>query len=266
VQAYVYGAWRGAAAIARRLGHLARARTLDDKADALRLRFDAQFYDAALGSYVLALDGAKQPCRVRTSNAGHALLTGIAFTERAPAVVATLMSGALFSGWGVRTLGTTERRYNPMSYHNGSVWPHDNALIAAGFARYGFRAEAAHIFEGIFAACCHIDLYRLPELFCGFARQRSRGPTFYPVACAPQAWAAVAPLSLMQSSLGLRFDPALGQIAFDRPTLPGFLDDAVLRGLSLGNATVDVAVRRTGEAVVVEVLQRDGGVSVIVTQ
>ena len=195
VQAYVYGAWRAAADIARRLGQPARADALDARARMLRARFDACFFDAELGTYVLALDGAKKPCRVRTSNAGHALLTGIAMPERAGAVVASLMDGASFSGWGVRTLATSEARYNPMSYHNGSVWPHDNALIAAGFARYGFSDEAARIFEGLFAASTYIDLRRLPELFCGFARQRTRGPTFYPVACSPQAWAAVAPLS-----------------------------------------------------------------------
>src|SRR6185369_71596 len=131
--------------------------------------------------------------------------------------------------WGVRTIAATEARYNPMSYHNGSVWPHDNALIAEGFARYGFRRETARILEGLFAAAIHIDLRRLPELFCGFPRQRSQGPTSYPVACMPQAWSAAAPLSLLQSCLGLRFAAATKEIVFDRPGLPAFLDEVVLR-------------------------------------
>src|SRR5262249_43166002 len=162
-----------------------------------------RFFDEELGAYALALDGAKRPCRVRTSNAGHALFAGIAFPRRVPQVVKTLMGSASFSGWGIRTVASTEARYNPMSYHNGSVWPHDNAIIAAGFTRYGFRDEAARIFEGLFQASTFIDLRRLPELFCGFPKRRGSGPTFYPVACSPQAWAAGTPLSLIRSCLGI---------------------------------------------------------------
>ena len=265
VQAYVFGAWNAAGQIARLLGDGARADALDARAQALRARFDACFFDEALGTYVLALDGAKRPCRVRTSNAGHALLTGIAYPERASAVVASLMDGASFSGWGVRTVATTEARYNPMSYHNGSVWPHDNALIAAGFARYGFREEAGRIFAGLFAASDYIDMRRLPELFCGFARQRSRGPTFYPVACSPQAWAAVAPLSLMQSSLGMGFDPGGNRIAFARPALPPFLDEVVLRQLGLAEARADVAITRQAGDIVVKVLRQSNGLEIAVS-
>ena len=144
--------------------------------------------------------------------------------ERAAAVVAALMASSSFCGWGVRTVASTEARYNPMSYHNGSVWPHDNALIAAGFARYGYRREAAKVFEGLYSASTYLDLRRLPELLCGFPRKKGRGPTFYPVACAPQAWAAAAPLSLIQSCLGLTFDPAAPRITFSEPVLPAFLD------------------------------------------
>ena len=125
------------------------------------------------------VSGRERPCRVRTSNAGHALFTGIALPARAERVVADLVQPSFFSGWGIRTVATTEARYNPMSYHNGSVWPHDNAMIAAGFVRYGYRAEAARIFRGLFDASTYIDLKRLPELFCGFPRLRSHGPTFY---------------------------------------------------------------------------------------
>ena len=265
VQAYVYGAWRAASAIARRLSLDADASAFDGKAQAIRQRFDRQFFDEALGGYVLALDGDKRPCRVRASNAGHALYSGIAFPERAPAVVATLMASSSFCGWGVRTVASTEARYNPMSYHNGSVWPHDNALIAAGFARYGFRREAAKVFEGLFSASTYVDLRRLPELLCGFPRNRGRGPTFYPVACAPQAWAAAAPLSLIQSCLGLTFDPAGPRIAFSEPVLPAFLDSIVLRGLRVGGAVADIALRRSNRRVVVDVLDRRGSVTVVTT-
>jgi glycogen debranching enzyme len=152
-----------------------------------------------------------------------------------------------------------------MSYHNGSVWPHDNALIAAGFARYGLRSETARLFEGLFAAATYIDLRRLPELFCGFPRQRSRGPTFYPVACAPQAWAAAAPLYLLQSSLGLSFDVDRMQITFDAPTLPTFLDEVVLRNLPVGEGAVDLSLRRSGGHVVVDALGRSGPVRILTT-
>jgi glycogen debranching enzyme len=152
-----------------------------------------------------------------------------------------------------------------MSYHNGSVWPHDNALIAAGFSQYGFRREAARIFEGIFAVSTYIDLRRLPELICGFSRQRAQGPTSYPVACMPQAWAAAAPISMIQSCIGLAFDADLAQITFHEPVLPSFVDEIVLRGLSVAGGSADVALRRTGRSVVVDVLERHGTIRVLAT-
>jgi len=259
VQAYAYGAWRAGATIARRLergeGEIA---TMTRRAAELRTRFDQAFWDEDLGTYVLALDGEKRPCRVRTSNAGHALLTGIARPLRAARVVEGLMKPSSFSGWGIRTLATSEPRYNPMSYHNGSVWPHDNALVATGMARYGFRAEAALIFKGLFEASTYIDLRRLPELFCGFPRLRSHGPTFYPVACSPQAWSAAATLSLVRSCLGIGFDPENDYVIFDQPVLPDFMDDVTLRQLSLDNSKIDVRLARAGAQVAVNVLARDG--------
>jgi Mannosylglycerate hydrolase MGH1-like glycoside hydrolase domain len=167
--------------------------------------------------------------------------------------------------WGVRTVAATEARYNPMSYHNGSVWPHDNALIAAGFARYGFKREATRIFEGVFAASTYVDLRRLPELFCGFVHRRTQGPIFYPVACMPQAWAAVAPLFMLQSCLGLGFDLNRSHVTFEGPVLPDFLGEITLRNLALDGATVDVALRRSGLQVVVDVLDRRGSVRVVTT-
>jgi glycogen debranching enzyme len=260
VQAYAYGAWRAAAAMAKRLKRRDdKVRGFTRRAEELRRRFERAFFDEELGTYVLALDGDKRPCRVRSSNAGHALLTGIASRERAERVVRDLMQPSSFSGWGIRTIPATEVRYNPMSYHNGSVWPHDNALIAAGMARYGYRAEAAAIFRGLFEASTYIDLRRLPELFCGFPRLRSHGPTFYPVACSPQAWAAGATLSLVQSCLGLGFDPDAGVVIFDEPVLPDFVEDATLRQLALGDGRLDVRLGRVNRAVAVAVLARSGG-------
>ena len=264
VQAYAYGAWRAGAAIARRLKRREdEVAAFTQRASELRARFDQAFWDEELGTYVLALDGDKRPCRVRTSNAGHALLTGIARPSRAGRVVEGLMTPSSFSGWGIRTVASTEARYNPMSYHNGSVWPHDNALIAQGMARYGFRAEAAAIFKGLFEASTYIDLKRLPELFCGFPRVRSHGPTFYPVACSPQAWAAAATLSLLRSCLGLGFDPENGYVIFDQPVLPDFAEDVTLRQLGLGNGGIDVEMSRANAQVAVRVLSRHGGIRAI---
>ena len=265
VQGYVYAARRAAAAIARRLGLDDRAAVLERQAEELRVRFDKAFWDEALGTYVLALDGDKRPCRVLTSNAGHALFTGIAFPERAASVVRNLMSSASFSGWGVRTVASSAPRYNPVSYHNGSVWPHDNALIAMGFARYGFFREVARVFQGLFEASIYIDLRRLPELFCGFVRLRSQGPTFYPVACTPQAWAATAPLSLLQTCLGMGFDHVTRSVTFDRPVLPPFLDQVMLRRLAVGDSQVDVLLNRVGEEVTAHVVDRRGDIRVMTT-
>lgn len=263
VQAYVYSALRSAAHMAAAVGDAALSADCAARATALRQAFDTAFFDAELGSYVLALDGDKRPCRVRASNAGQALAFGIAYAARAPAVINTLMSPASFCGWGVRTVAETEARYNPMSYHNGSVWPHDNALIAYGMRRYGYAAEAARIFEGLFAASTYIDLRRLPELFCGFARRRRQGPTFYPVACSPQAWAATAPLFMLEASLGLSFDPEAGAIAFHEPLLPPFLEEVTIRNLGVGEARCDVAI--SGRQSIVHVLRRSGELKVQVT-
>jgi glycogen debranching enzyme len=265
VQAYVYGAWQAAAEIFRRLGRPERAAKFLARAEGLRRAFDTSFFDEELGTFVLALDGNKQPCRIRSSNAGHALFTGMAYPERATQVAKTLMSASSFCGWGIRTIASTEARYNPMSYHNGSVWPHDNAMIASGLARYGYRAQAARIFEGLFASSTYIDLRRLPELFCGLSRQRAQGPTFYPVACSPQAWAAAAPLLLLQSCLGLDFEPNAQIISFNEPQLPSFMNEVILRHLQVGNGSADVAIRRSGRSVVVDIVDRRGEVRVLTT-
>jgi glycogen debranching enzyme len=200
---------------------------------------------------------------VRASNAGHLLLTGIAAPGRAARVVGELMHSRSFNGWGIRTLASNEARYNPMSYHNGSVWPHDNALIALGMATSGYRPEAARIMNGLFDAALYIDLKRLPELLCGFARRRSQGPTFYPVACSPQAWAATALHATLAACLGLSFNPAAGEVVFDRPRLPAFLDAVTLHNLVLGEARISVVLRRSGDEVAMNVLRRTGSIHAV---
>ena len=199
---------------------------------------------------------------MRTSNAGQVLFSGIAAPDRAEAVMRDLMRPSFFSGWGIRTVAREERRYNPMSYHNGSVWPHDNSLIAAGFARYGHKSAIDRVFKGLFDAATYMDLRRLPELYCGFQRGRQRGPTLYPVACSPQAWAAGTPLLLLQSSLGLEFDPDRNEILLRKPRLPSFLEEVTLRNLRLGQSTVDLMVRRHGTDVSLQTLRNEGHIKV----
>ena len=220
------------------------------------------FWCADLGTYALALDGEKQPCRVRTSNAGQVLFSGIAAPDHAEAVMRDLMRPSFFSGWGIRTVAREEHRYNPMSYHNGSVWPHDNSLIAAGFARYGHKKAVNRVFKGLFDAASYMDLRQLPELYCGFQRGRERGPTLYPVACSPQAWAAGTPLLLLQSSLGLEFNPHRNEILLRKPQLPPFLEEVTLRNLRLGQSTVDLLLRRHDDDVSIQVLRNDGKITV----
>jgi glycogen debranching enzyme len=248
------------------LGDPAASTILMQQAEALRERFEAAFWCDDLSTYALALDGAKKPCRVVASNAGHALLTGIANPGRACRVAETLLGAGCFSGWGVRTAAVSVARYNPMSYHNGSVWPHDNALIALGFARYGLKTEVLKIFRGMFEAAGHMDLRRLPELFCGFPWRRLNAPTLYPVACSPQAWASASVFALVQASLGIDFDPEVGEIRFDRPVLPEFLDQLHLRGLQTRDGEADVLFRRYGGDVAVNITRRQGNVPIVVTR
>lgn len=261
VQGYVYAARLAGAEIAAALGDADRAAALSAQAAALRARIEDVFWCDELGMYALALDGEKRPCRVRSSNAGHLLLAGVPGRDRAASVADRLMQSAFFSGWGIRTIASGEARYNPMSYHNGSVWPHDNALIALGLSRYGYRRHAARILDGLFHACIYIELRRLPELVCGFPRRRSQGPVSYPVACAPQAWSAAAQLSLIQSCLGIGFDLAARTVVFEHPVMPPFLEEIVLRNLAIGDARIDVKLMGAGSNVAMQVLSRTGEIS-----
>ena len=266
VQGYVYAARRAGAALAAMLGDPKRAAQLRRQAEELRERFEQAFWCENLSTYALALDGDKQPCRVRTSNAGHCLFTGIAGPERARRVARTLLGPESFSGWGVRTLAASERRYNPMSYHNGSVWPHDNALIAQGLARYGLAEPALQIWTGLFEAALHFDSHRMPELFCGFAQDPGEGPVPYPVACAPQAWSAASVFLLLQACLGLEINAREARISFTRPQLPASLGELRIHNLEAAGASVDLVLVRHEHDVGVNVLRRDGDLQVLVVK
>jgi glycogen debranching enzyme len=264
VQAYVYAAKRHAATFARLVGHAERAKELLRQAEALQRRFEEAFWCEEIGTYAVALDGDKRMCKVRTSNAGHCLLTGIASPEHARRVAQGLVEKEFFSGWGVRTVGSAERRYNPMSYHNGSIWPHDNALVAMGMARYGFKQEALRILSGLFDASRFLDFQRLPELFCGFVRRPAEGPSLYPVACSPQAWAVASVFMVLQACLGIEIDGLEGRITFSNPQLPDFLQEVLLRNLAVGNGSVDLLLQRHAQYVSISILRKEGPVELVV--
>jgi glycogen debranching enzyme len=263
VQALVFAAWRAASRLAAVLGEPARAAELAARAESLRQRFEERFWCEELATYALALDANKRPCEVRTSNAGQCLYTGIASPDRAARVAAGLLDDASYSGWGIRTVAANEMRYNPMSYHNGSVWPHDNALNAAGFARYGLKREALQVMTGIFDASLFFDLHRLPELFCGFARRAGESPTHYPVSCSPQAWASGAALLLLQSCLNLRILGTESRLRFGSPILPPYLQAVWIRGLRIRGAVVDVTIERHGDDTAISVPRKEGDVEVL---
>ena len=262
VQGYVFAGKRLAARCALRLEKRKLAQELEAEAQRLADRFEEAFWCDELGTYALALDGDKQPCKVRSSNAGHLLFSGMIREDRARRVAADLMRPHFFTGWGIRTVALGEARYNPMSYHDGSIWPHDNALITLGLARYGLKHSVEQVFKGLFDAATYMDLRRLPELFCGFRRERHRGPTLYPVACAPQAWASATPFTLLEAALGLEFDAARNEIRLRNPRLPAFLNEVILRQLRLGAATVDLRITRHGDDVSLEVLRARGKIQV----
>lgn len=262
VQAYVHAAKQGAALLARMLGEHDYANVLESSAQTLREEFEKHFWCENIGVYAIALDGAKRPCRVRTSNAGQVLFCGIASANRAARLAETLMAPEMFSGWGVRTLAADAPRFNPMSYHDGSVWPHDNALIALGLGRYGFKRAASAIFCGMFEASCHMDLMRFPELFCGFSRRRGIAPTLYPVACQPQAWASAVPFALLEACLGVVCDYERRELRFNDPFLPRFLEEVRIRNLTLGDGSADLCLRRTDKGTEVAIVAQSGDIAI----
>jgi glycogen debranching enzyme len=263
VQGYAYAAWKGAAELAALRGDERSASDWLSRAEKLRVRFEKEFWCEDLGTYALALDGKKRPCRVRTSNPGHCLFAGIVSHDRAERVCATLMEEASFAGWGVRTVATSERRYNPQSYHNGSIWPHDNALIAAGMARYGYTTAARRILTAMADLSEAVDLHRLPELICGFPRRGREYPTLYPVACAPQAWAAGAVFLLLAATLGVHIDAPARRISFSRGRLPDTIDWLRLTDLAVGDARIDLRFERHPHDIGATVLRREGQIEIV---
>ncbi len=264
VQGYAYAARKGAAELARKQGLAELAEHLTQQTSALKQRFEQAFWVEELGTYAFALDGNKRQCRVTVSNPGHCLFTRIACPERARRVAEGLMNDNVFSGWGVRTVGIREARYNPMSYHNGSVWPHDNALIALGLAQYGFTSYALRLLESMFEASLHFEFQRLPELFCGFRRRVGDGPTLYPVACSPQSWAAGAVFMLLQACLGITVCGTTPCIHFRDSYLPAVVDQVLIENLTVGSSKVSLIIRRQAHGVGIDVIRREGEVEVAV--
>jgi glycogen debranching enzyme len=251
VQGYAYAAFGAVAELAERRGEPEQAAHWRARGEALRAAVEARFWVEEQGYYALALDGEGRPCRVRASNAGHLLFAGLPTRERAGRVAAQLLAPPFNSGWGIRTLATGQARFNPMSYHNGSVWPHDTALCVAGLSRYGEREGVVRLVSGLFEAAVGGFDMRLPELFCGFGRSAGAAPIAYPVACLPQAWSSGAVFMVLQACLGLRIDGWGGTVHVDRPRLPIGIDRLTVRRLVVGGATVDLTFQRVGDRVAV---------------
>jgi glycogen debranching enzyme len=266
-QGYVYYAKRRLAEIYRQAGEEERAERLSRDAEKLRKKVEEHFWDDELDFYVLALDGEKRPVRVVSSNGGQLLFTGLPSPERARAVIRRLISRDMFSGWGIRTLSNKEDYYNPMSYHNGSIWPHDNALILKGIKRYGELEAFQAVVNGLTEASMHMENMRLPELFCGFKRKRFDEPVPYPVACSPQAWSSGCLFLFLQSALGLEPDAARGVLYVNRPFLPSLINRVELKKLRVGEAELDLLFQRTETGTTsFSVLRKKGDIRVVIEE
>jgi glycogen debranching enzyme len=265
VQGYVYAALVAASRLARMLGD-STADALAERAARLQQEFDAAFWCDDLDCYALALDGSKRPCKVVTSNAGQCLWSGIALPHRAVRVAERMLQPDMFSGWGIRTVSSQAIRYNPAAYHNGSVWPHDNALVALGLARYGLKAHAVRVLEAMLDTSEHMEMQRMPELFCGFTRHGGSGPTLYPVACSPQSWASAAAFAFLQAVIGLSVTTDPARVVLAQPMLPQCLDEVVIEHLRVGEHRVSFTVHRHAENVGVHVVERTGDVEVVVVE
>jgi glycogen debranching enzyme len=264
VQGYFYAALNAAAALATVLGLGERAVALRERARRLRDRFEADFWLPDQAYYAMALDGEGRPCRVISSNPGHLLWTRLISDSRANIVARRLMADDMFTGWGVRTLAGGERLYNPMSYHNGSVWPHDTAIAGVGMRRYGLGDPFLTLSTGLFEAVLQFENMRMPELFCGFARVDGYGPTQYPVACAPQAWAAGVVFMLISAMLGLQPDAPENQLTLNRPLLPPWLSWIELRGLTLRSSRISLRASQGHDGAAIEMLSRAGDAELVV--
>jgi glycogen debranching enzyme len=244
-QAYTYAAFRALDYLARRLGRHEDAERWAAEAERMQQRFLERFWWPEEQAFYLALDGDKRPCKVVTSNAGQCLWTGIVPDELAEGMIARLLQTDMYTEWGIRTLSDRALRYNPMSYHNGSVWPHDTALVGAGFARHDHQEEAGELLGHLFGVSLYYGGSRLPELYCGFARVRGHGPTRYPVACAPQSWAAGAPFLLLSAVLGFEPEAERQRLNLRAPTLPAWMDSLELRHLRLGAQDLHLRFERS---------------------
>jgi glycogen debranching enzyme len=264
VQGYMYDAKLHASTMARALGMHAEASDLERQAQLLKRRFHEIFWDEGIGMYALALDGDKKACAVKTSNPGHCLWSGIAEPAAAASIAKQFLSPEMFSGWGVRTVGSREARYNPMSYHNGSIWPHDNAIGMAGMARYGLHKEVRRLFSAWLDVSEYVELHRLPELFCGFRRRVGMGPTQYPVACSPQAWAAGAVFMMLKACLGVTVDGVNRVVRIRTPQLPDHVEQITIGRMRVGDGQISLLFRREGQDVGVLVPSRRGDVTVLI--
>lgn len=248
VQGYVYAARRAMAELSQRRGDTAAAEIWRKQAETLRQNVEAKYWMDDRDFYAIARDQTGQ-CQVRASNPGHLLFCGLPSPARAEKVIEQLLSPAFSSGWGLRTLAAGEPRFNPMSYHNGSVWPHDTALCTAGMALYGNRMGTVRVMASTFEAAVRFEM-RMPELFCGFSRERGEPPVAYPVACLPQAWSSGAVFMLLQACLGLRVDGFRREIHVDQPQLPIGIDNLVIRGIAIGDDSIDLEFQRLGNRIV----------------
>lgn len=260
VQGYIYDAKIKWAAIFDGMGNNAKAEELRKSAVSLRQNFRRAFWMEGDGFIALALDKDKRRVETVTSNGGHCLWSGLLDEHAAQRVARRLLAPDMFSGYGIRTMSNKARAYNPISYHNGSVWPHDNSLIVMGLVRYGFRQEANLVIEGLFQAARHFG-YRLPELFCGFAREEGR-PVPYPAACSPQAWAAGTVFLVLQAILGLFPRVTAGEVFLD-PVLPESISFMRIKNLQVGPGTVDLLVRREGGRSYWELLRNGSGLRIV---
>ena len=251
VQGYAFAAFRGMADLAARRGEPELAERWTQRAETLRQTVEDRFWMEDKGFYAMAIDGQGQPCRVRGSNPGHLLFCGLPQPDRAAKVAEALLAPDFFNGFGVRTLAEGEPRFNPMSYHNGSVWPHDTALCAQGLARYGFRDGAVRMLSGLFETAVHYEM-RLPELFCGFPRAPGEPPVAYPVACLPQAWAAGSAFMMLQACLGLTIDGWKGEVQLRDPRLPIGIDRLAIEGLEVAGSLTDIVFEHAGKTVTVQ--------------
>ncbi|WP_313575859.1 amylo-alpha-1,6-glucosidase [Brevundimonas sp.] len=263
VQGYAFAAWKALAEMGAVLGD-GRALEWAARAEALRALVEDRYWMEDEGFYAIALDGDGEQCRAIASNAGHLLFTGLPSHERARRVTRRMLTAEFRSGWGLRTLAKGQARFNPMSYHNGSVWPHDTALAAAGMARYGERRAVAMLLGEIYGSAAHFQM-RLPELFCGFVRETGEPPIAYPVACLPQAWAAGSVFLMMQSVLGLSIDAAEGLVEVNNPALPAGLDRLSITRLKVGDGVIDLHFQRLNGHVVVMPRERSGTVNLRAT-